>query len=259
MPIVKKQEAQALLQGAIVFDLGDVRRQAQQIRAAAEQRAREIVAAAEQAAAKVEQDALAARVEGLEQGKAEGIRRGVEEGREIGRQEALQQAHEHFKQVERSWVEAVQTWEAQRERLEREAQHAVLDLALMLAEKVIKRAIQVDRNIVIEQLAAVLAHVLRPTDVIVRVCPDDRSTLEKAMPELLQRFTQVKSVQLVDDPAVIRGGCVVGYGQGEIDATIDHQSERLVRLLLPENADVEQPERAAATGAPGAMRAEEAS
>ena len=48
----------------------------------------------------------------------------------------------------------------------------------------------------------------------------------------MAQFSQVEHVTLVDDEAVGRGGCVLGYGQGRIDASIETQIQRLVESVV---------------------------
>jgi flagellar assembly protein FliH len=251
MPVVKNQEAQSVFKSAIALDLSDIRHQAEQIRAEAERQAREIIAAAEQSAeqaakavtarlGKADQDAQAAIAEGLRKGLAEGVEKGIAEGREKGRQEALQQASEEFKKIQQSWVDSLSQWQGGCDQLEKEARQDILTLAVRLAGKVVKRTVEVDPRVAADQLSAVLAHVLRPMDVIVRICPEDRPVIEQSMPELLKNLSHIKIAQLIDDRAIGRGGCVVSSGQGEVDATIELQLGRLVRLLLPGFAEAKR-------------------
>jgi len=69
----------------------------------------------------------------------------------------------------------------------------------------------------------------------VRINPQDRPVLEGAMPQLVAEFSHLKNIRLVDDPEIGAGGCVLVYGQGQIDSTIDTQLRRVVELMLPES------------------------
>ncbi|MCX5661138.1 MAG: FliH/SctL family protein [Planctomycetota bacterium] len=235
MALVKSQNAAGMLKEAIVLDLGDLGRQAAKLQAAAEGRARKTVGDAEQEAARLVSGAHAKGHEkGLAEGTARGLAQGLEEGRKQGRAEALQQSSAEFKRLQQAWAAAAADWEARRETLDREARDAVLDLALTLAEKLVHRIIQVDRSVVVDQIANALAHVMRDQDLAVRICPQDRAVVGEALPELLREFSHLKHLHLVDDPAIGPGGCVIVYGQGRIDATIETQLQRVVELMLPD-------------------------
>jgi len=130
-------------------------------------------------------------------------------------------------------------WDEQRRDMLRDATGATIEFALKLAEKLVHRSIRVDPSIVIDQVANALAHVLRPLDVTVRIHPGDHPILEQAMPQLLAEFQHLEHVHLIDDENISSGGCVVSFGQGLIDATIEKQMERIVDMILPEDMQLQ--------------------
>ncbi|MEM1208696.1 MAG: FliH/SctL family protein [Planctomycetota bacterium] len=227
---VMKTGGKSLVRDAVVLDLGDLGAQAARLRMQAEARAAQIVGDAE---AKAKALVDAAHGQGFDQGKAEGHEQGLAEGREQGRQEALTAKADELAQLVAAWSDVGGQWDGYRRDLEREARETVLDFALKLGERLVHRLVDVDRSIVVDQLAAALSTVLEPSDVKVLINPADRATLEEAMPELLAEFAQFQHVRLVDDGDVGRGGCVVSYGQGEVDATIDTQLRRVLDVILP--------------------------
>lgn len=230
MPVLKQNTSRSAMKDAIVLDLGDIGQQAARIRMQAEARAGEIVTAAQQKAKQLVEQASG---EGFSQGHAEGLARGLEEGREQGRQEALQKHDEQLQQVTAAWSDVIAQWEAHRQQMDQEAREAVLEFALKMAERLVHRVIEVDRSVVVDQLANALQHVLRPLDVTVKINPADKPVLEAALPQLLAEFPRLTHIKLVEDADVTSGGCSVGYGQGEIDARIETQMERVIDLMLP--------------------------
>jgi flagellar assembly protein FliH len=238
MPLIKASQSAPLLKDAIVLDLGDLSRQAVALREAAEAKARQIISGAQ---AEGRRQTADAHEQGLVQGRAEGLKQGLDEGRRQGRAEALQQSAEQLKAIAQSWSAAAAKWEEQRETLHRQARTAVLELALKLGEKVTHRVIEVDRTAVVDQLAEVLSHILRPMDLSIHINPADRPALEEGLPQLMAEFQQFKHIRLMDDPAVGSAGCVVHCGQGRIDATVETQLQRIVELLLPKDTAVKEP------------------
>ena len=231
MAVIKRQQAAALLKEAIVLDLGDIAQQAARIEAAARAQARQIEQAARDRAAQMTANASA---EGFAQGRVDGLAAGRVEGRRQGREEALQQVAAQLEQVQQSWIEAASQWDAYCRTVQREARQDVLELALRLAEKIVHRAVQCDDTIVLDQVRCALTHALGDHDVTVRIAPGERPVLEAAMPKLMEQWTRFEHVKLVDDEAVRPGGCVVSFGQGQVDATLETQLRRAVELLLPE-------------------------
>ncbi len=248
MAVIKNHNANNVLKNAIVLDLGDVARQAKLLREEAQTQAQQIIADARQEAETQSKIAYEeSKKRGYDDGYKPSLEEGLKNGREQGRQEAYDNANEQLDMIQQSWIDAAQVWDTQRQEMYRDARRAVLDLTLSLAQKLVHRVIEVDPEVIVDQMTSVLACVLRPTDVTVRICPDDRPSLEQAMPRLMTQFTQVKHIHLIDDPDIKRGGCVVGYGQGEIDASIDTQMQRLIELIVPDHqantdASVHEPE-----------------
>ncbi len=251
MPVIKGQNAAALIKDAIVLDLGDLEHQAKRIREQAERRAQEIVEEAKQRAGELETD-LKQRVEqavaeadqrGYEQGLARGEQEGRDQGTQAARDEIIATFQPQVESLTAGWSAALDEFSTARTALHRDARRAVVEFALKLAQKVVHRAIEVDPGVVVDQVTDALAHVLRPMDVTVRIHPDDRPIIEQSMPELAASFRAIEEVDWQDDASLDRGGCVVSYGQGRVDASIATQLDRIVSQILPPTSN--------ATAAPG--------
>lgn len=230
MPLVKQQHAAPLVKEAIVLDLGDIGRLASKLRVQAEASASQIVEDAQRESQKLIGEASK---QGRAEGHAAGLAQGLEEGRKKGHAEALAASADKLAKLQRSWSEVASQWERQRKDMSREANEAVLHLALALAERVVHRVLEVDRTVIVDQIANALSHVLRPLDPTVKINPADRPLVEEAMPQLVREFSQFDHIELVDDESVSPGGCVVSTGQGSIDAQIETQLERIVETMLP--------------------------
>lgn len=230
MPVIKGYTASGMTREAIVLDLGDLGRQAARLQAAAEAKARKIIADAEQEASRLIEEA---RTKGLMEGRNEGLQRGIKEGREQGHQEALQQMAPQLQQLQEAWTLTLHEWQGQREAIEREARQSIVDIALVVAEKLVNRIIEVDASVIVDQVDQALSFILQPMDVTVKISPRDRAVLDEALPRLRGEFTHLKNITLVEDADLLPGGCVVTYGQGQIDASIETQLRRLVELMLP--------------------------
>ncbi|QDU72185.1 FliH/SctL family protein [Mucisphaera calidilacus] len=243
MPLVRKNQSTPAMKEAIVLDFGDIGAQAARLRQAAENRAAEILRNAERQASEILRNA---EQQGVEAGYQDGLERGHADGLEQGKQEAFAKAAAELARIEETWLDLGTRWEAQLNDLATQAREGLLAFALRFAERLVHRIIEVDEQVVVDQLAEVLGHILRPLKVTVRVHPEDRPILEQAMPELLQRFSQLEHVELVEDQQITRGGCIARFGHGQIDATIDRQVERMVEAILPPlHTDGPEPPKAA--------------
>lgn len=241
MPVLKHRDATGFAKDAVVLDLGDIGRQAARIRMQAEAKAAQIINDAERQAQKLIDEAEGI---GFERGKEFGYGEGLEHGRKAGHAEALAGSQEQLALLQTAWADVAEQLDGQRRAMDREARRAVLEFALQMAERLVHRVIEVDPTVVVDQLAAALSLIMRPMDVTVRINPDDREILAEAMPQLMAEFNQFQHVQLTDDASIHRGGCVVTYGQGAIDATVQKQIDRVIDVILPleDRAEESEPE-----------------
>ncbi len=234
MAIVKQQAARPLVQSAIVLDLADVAQQAQKLRDAARAQAQRVLAEAHARAQQVE---ASQRQEAFEQGRqeghAEGHAAGLEAGRAEGKQQAYDEARRQMQVIEEAWLQSAQRWDDFRTQLDEQTRQSVLELALRLAEKIIHRTVQVDPTVIGDQLRSALRQVTGVSSVEVRICPGDRPYLEDTMPQLLAALRRFQHIQLIDDPTLARGGCIVEHQHGQVDVSLEMQLQRVVDLMMP--------------------------
>ncbi len=242
MALIKQSNAREIARDAIVLDLGDLQRQASAIVAEARVQGATITSQA-----RVERERILAgaaevgRASGMEQGRAEGHKSGLAEGRAA----AIAEFKERLDKIESSWSASLAKFAADRDEMLMLCQRDVLRLALGIAERVTKRAIRADPAVAAAQLEAVMKVIVRPTELVVRIHPDDRPVITDALPRLMSEFSQARHVELLDDPAVGRGSCVASmrgqaaagaFAPGEIDASVRTQLDRIVEALLPGDA-----------------------
>ncbi len=233
MSVIKADKSVGFTKDAVVLDLGDIGRQAARIRMVAEEQAGKLITQAEQKAKELVDGAEKI---GFEQGQQTGVEQGLTEGRERGRAEALEEAREQLAQLHAAWSDVAVQWDAQTKGMAVEARQVIVEFALKMAERLVHRVIQVDPSVVVDQVAGALALVLKPMDVSVRVHPSELPILSEALPQLMTEFDHLEHIHLTEDPQVSPGGCIVAYGQGQIDATIEKQIQRIVDLILPYQA-----------------------
>jgi len=229
--VLRQAEAERISRDAIVLDLGDLRRQGEQLR----ERSRADAAALLERAA-IERARLLAggRDEGYAVGLAAGREAGFAAGRAEGEAAALAARREALAALEASWGAALEAFAGAREVMLREARTDVVRLAAGVAELVTKRAVRLDASVVTAQLEAVLGLVLRPTRLTIGVHPDDEPLARTALPALLARLAPEAHAELRTDDALSRGSCVASMpGGGRVDASIKTQLSRIAEALLP--------------------------
>jgi flagellar biosynthesis/type III secretory pathway protein FliH len=239
MALIRNANAATIARDAIVLDLGDLREQGERMLRGVRAEAERVMEQAKSERARILEGAA-------EQGRAEGHAAGLEEGRAAGRieakAEALAEHGEELGKIAAAWTASLEEFSRRRDDLVRGALQDVVRLGVAIGERLTKRTIELNPEVVRDQLAATLAVVVRPTELTIRIHPEDRAIVERALPGLVAAMPAIRHAEIVDDPSVERGGCLArsradangeDAGGGEIDARIGVQLERIVSTLLP--------------------------
>jgi flagellar assembly protein FliH len=202
--------------------------QAQKIRQDAEDEAQGILAAAREKAAALEGD-IKGRVaqterEADERGYAEGHQKGYQEGTaEVGRL------------IERLHMIITKAIEKRNEIIE-ESETQIINLVLMIVKKVIKVISENQKNVVINNVVQALRKLKSRGDVVIRVNLADLDLTSSHVKDFMKMVENVKSITVLEDSSVDRGGCLIETDFGQIDARVSsqlHEIEEKILELMP--------------------------
>jgi flagellar assembly protein FliH len=213
------------------FSMRDIENQARTILLRAQQQAEQLLAAAQ---AECEQLKLAAIGQGSAQGQREGLARGLDQGKKAGHQQALDENRAQFQQAIAALTQAAGAIEAQRDALEATALQDVVRLAIAVAQRVTKRQGLIDPQVLAANLQDAMKLVVQHSDLRIAIHPVQRKTLDAALPLLQLQWPGLKHVEVIEDAALAQGGCRIFTRQGQIDADLGVQLDRVVSDLLPE-------------------------
>lgn len=231
MAMIRQADLDTRPRQALVMNIENLRAQAERIMDQTRHAAAAVIA---EAAATRERTLLGAAEEGRAKGHAEGVAQGLAEGRERGREQAHQEAAERLARLEASWTAALEDFIAAREAMLRECELRALDLAVLMGERVARRAIAVDPGAVLPQVAAVLELATRGARLTLCVNPQDEDLLRQALPALLAVDAKERHIAIVTDQGVPVGSCLArSDGGGALDATIDARLRAVVDEMLP--------------------------
>jgi len=207
---------------ARLFDLRPVQERVDRMLAAARRTVDEARTEADQVREKGRREGFeAGRAEGLERGRLEGIERGLAEAAEI----------------RRTLGALLDDLERHRATLKADAERHLIELAAAIAERVIKTRVEVDEDLVRRNVAAALGLVTAADRLRILLAPEDVEAVRTFLPDLAAKLqagaaqAAPETIELVPDPSVARGGCVVRTAGGEIDARIETQLEE-IRIQL---------------------------
>ncbi|MCW5893760.1 MAG: hypothetical protein KIT14_24870 [bacterium] len=126
-------------------------------------------------------------------------------------------------------LESLARFQAQlRSRYERE----LLLVALGVARKVVQQELQERPEIWMAMLRAAVRQAVDRERILIRVPPALAAWLLEHAPELKAQLEDVKEMQIVDDPALPPGGCIVESRYGEVDIGVETQLAVAERALV---------------------------
>jgi flagellar assembly protein FliH len=202
--------------------------QAQKIRQDAEDQAQVILAEAKAKADDLTNE-IKARVtqterEAYEKGYAEGHGKGYDEGKaEVARL------------VESLHTIITKAIEKRNEIIE-EAETQIINLVLLIVKKVIKVISENQKNVVINNVVQALRKLKSRGDVVIRVNLADLELTSEHVKDFMKMVENVKSITVLEDSSVDRGGCIIETDFGQIDARISsqlHEIEERILELMP--------------------------
>jgi flagellar assembly protein FliH len=108
----------------------------------------------------------------------------------------------------------------------------LINLVLQIAQKVIKVISENQKNVVINNVIQALRKLKTRGDVAVRVNLDDVKLTSDHIKDFMRMVENVKSITVLEDSSVDKGGCVIETDFGEIDARISSQLREIEEKIL---------------------------
>jgi flagellar biosynthesis/type III secretory pathway protein FliH len=117
-------------------------------------------------------------------------------------------------------------------------ERAAVELALLLAEKVLGAALELRPELLLEVVRGALRRLTEPVPATLLVNPEDAGLAREALGELGAEHGAELTVR--PERRVERGGCLVRTPTGEVDAAIGAQLERAREVVAAELADADE-------------------
>lgn len=216
-----------------VFSFQDLEGQAQAVLEQARTQAQRIVTQSEQQArrhaAQLEQEAKP-------RGFAAGHQQGLEQARAEAAETALQEARQNVTHLTQALTTGLEALEEGKRRLLATAECGLLELALAIARRVCKHDAGASSEAARANARALLEMVQHQDDLELHLNPTDHDLLRDAA-DLNQVTNRFAHIEVLADPAVPRGGCVLQARNGTIDATLETQLDRVAKALVERGAE----------------------
>ncbi len=173
----------------------------------------------------------------ITEGHQLGVQQGLQEAEKTSqlkiKQEAKVQIDKKLQAVMPGLQQAVGQIHELRQHAEAYWQEQSIELVLAISRKLIHRAIASDPTIVADRIQDVLKLVIGQSEIQLHVSEQDLDVLGDQLEQVTHKVQQTK-VQLIGQPEMASGECVVQMKYGKIDARIETQLNRIAEELLGE-------------------------
>jgi flagellar assembly protein FliH len=136
---------------------------------------------------------------------------------------------ERLRRLVQRLVERVLT---ERHNVAQAARAQIVELAMVIAERVVRRVAECDHSIAARAVAEALTHVQSRERVRVRLNPRDLQYVQTVDAQTAAGFAAIERLELVQDADVGVGGCVVETDMGSIDGRVETQLAQIEQALL---------------------------
>lgn len=190
----------------------------------AEDEAETVVAEARRKAEEMVRDAEVKTSEITEAARKEGYNAGYEDGFQSGKAE-VQRLIEQMHSIISGAIE-------RRNAIIDESESQIINLVLQISKKVIKVISENQKNVVINNVIQALRKLKSRGDVIIRVNLEDVQLTTDHVKDFMRMVENVKSITVLEDSTVDRGGCIIETDFGQIDARISSQFAEIEEKIL---------------------------
>lgn len=166
-------------------------------------------------------------VERLEAAEREAFARGYAEGERVGATAATTKVDAVVGRLN----DTIEQIAMLRTGIMRRSERDLVRLAVSMAERVLRREVELDRELLVVMARVALDRLGEHSTATIHLNPADYAAVTARRTHDLG-----KSVELVSDPSVARGGGLVRSSFGTIDVGIDSQIRELSRALLGDEA-----------------------
>lgn len=144
----------------------------------------------------------------------------------------LERDRQHLSAASESVAKLLREVGSLREKLLAGAEKEILDLAFLIAGKVIHKEVDIDREIVLSVLRDAMRTMRGKDDVKIRMNPDDYRHITETNPDFLGSYGDIT---IERDETISRGGAIVETESGAVDARLDRQLDKVRDTLYDEH------------------------
>lgn len=145
-----------------------------------------------------------------------------EKGFAQGRKDGLALEAKQMEQKGREMQALLDSLARLKEQIYREAEGELIKLGLAIAGKIIRNEVKAGHHRMEEIIRSAMKYLVDASHMKIRVSPEDMEEVQGIVPSLAAA-TRANRIQIVEDRAIERGGCLLETGFGSVNATLQDQ------------------------------------
>lgn len=209
--------------------------QAQRILEEAREEAEKIKSEIEEKASQASQDIIdraKKEAEGIKKNAYdEGYKEGYEKGFSEGYEKGLKEGKAEYEELVGFLKSVIDEIKNAKEKLLEEVEPEVIEVLKILIRKIILKEAKLDEELVIRVIKTAIKKLEERSKIVVRVNPEDLPEVVDRREEFFKSIEGLKELEIIEDPRVGKGGCIVEGGLGVVDARIEKQVEEIEKLI----------------------------
>lgn len=154
-----------------------------------------------------------------------------EKGVKMGKEEGVKAGEEMIKKSLAEIQNVLSEAKHKREEIIQTNQEIIVNLALMIAKKIIKTELATNQEAILKNLNQAFKKVRDKEKIKVKINPVHLSELEGRKEEFLAQLSGIEGIDFEEDNSLEPGGCIIETNFGVIDATISSQLEIVAEAL----------------------------
>jgi flagellar assembly protein FliH len=157
-----------------------------------------------------------------------GYQDGYQIGVEKGKEEIIQSAVVILDRIEKIHEDILN----QKITMLEENEEDLIELSFNLAQKIVKKEITCDKDIIRKNLVEAMKKVPISKNLTIIVNWEDLEYIKEIKNKLFSEIHGVEKIDIVENRSIERGGCILETSMGTIDATINSQLEIVYEKLM---------------------------
>jgi flagellar assembly protein FliH len=160
-----------------------------------------------------------------------GLKDGAAKGFKDGEKKAADDYAKRLVAMEQRLVSMLKEVTAAKDSLFVDTRRQLLDLALLIARKIINQELSADPEIVLSVIKKTFSYIANHQQVVVRVAPEDFETVSQKKDFWTSLAQRLDGLKIEKDSRVAPGGCVIETSSGVADGRISVQLDELKEVI----------------------------